>query len=131
MAESNEQTISPWMPITDPHKLAALAKAIEESAELIGALARCVMAGFDEPDPHSGLPNIEELNKEYTDAKATMTYLKKFEPRIKAIPERQVGKINGFDRWHRMIDDKLAEERADKTAAASVEGHRGDGFPYS
>ncbi len=126
MAEPNEQTISPWMPITDPHKLAALAKAIEESAELIGALARCVMAGFDEPDPHSGLPNIEELNKEYTDAKATMTYLKKFEPRIKAIPERQVGKINGFDRWHRMIDEQL-----DKAAAASVEGHRGDGFPYS
>lgn len=107
MAEPNEQNISPWMPITDPHKLAALAKAIEESAEFIGALARCVMAGFDEPDPHSGLPNIEELNKEYTDAKATMTYLKKFEPRIKAIPERQVGKINGFDHWHRMIDEQL------------------------
>ena len=126
MAEPNEQTISPWMPITDPHKLAALAKAIEESAELIGALARCVMAGFDEPDPHSGLPNIEELNKEYTDAKATMSYLAKFEPRIKSLPERAAGKTNGFDRWHRMIDEQL-----DKTAAASVEGHRGDGFPYS
>lgn len=124
MAEPNEQTISPWMPITDPHKLAALAKAIEESAELIGALARCVMAGFDEVDPDSKLLNIDELNKEYTDAKATMTYLKKFEPRIKAIPERMIGKTNGFDRWHRMIDERLAEEQLDEAAAASVEGNR-------
>lgn len=126
MAEPNEQTISPWMPITDPHKLAALAKAIEESAELIGALARCVMAGFDEIDPDSKLPNIEELNKEYTDAKATMSYLAKFEPRLKSLPERAEGKTRGFDRWHRMINEQL-----DQAAAASVEGHRGDGFPYS
>lgn len=124
MAEPNEQTISPWMPITDPHTLAALAKAIEESAELIGALARCVMAGFDEIDPDSKLLNIEELNKEYTDAKATMSYLAKFEPRLKSIPERAEGKTRGFDRWHRMIDERLAEQQLDQAAATSVEGAR-------
>lgn len=124
MAEPNEQTISPWIPITDPHTLAALAKAIEESAELIGALARCVMAGFDEIDPNSKLLNIEELNKEYTDAKATMSYLAKFEPRLKSIPERAEGKTRGFDRWHRMIDERLAEQQLDEAAAAFVEGTR-------
>lgn len=104
--------------------LAALAKAIEETAELTGALARCIMAGFEEPDPDSGRPNIAELNREYSDAKAVMTFLKKYEPRLESDPDRIMGKINGFNRWHRMIDERLAEQQFDEAAAASVEGNR-------
>ena len=125
MPEPIESVISPWMPITEPHKIAALAKAIEEQAELIGALSRCLMAGFDEFDPKSKLPNIEEVNKEYTDAKATMRYLARVEPRLQSYPDRAEGKIRGFERWHRMIDERLAAEQSDEAAAAFVEGNHG------
>lgn len=131
MAEPISQSISPWMPITDPHMLAVIGKAIEETGELTSRLARCLVAGFDEIDPDSKRTNIQELCREYSDAKAVMKYLARFEPRLKAIPERIDGKIEGFDHWHVLIDEKLAEQLADKAATASVEGHRGDGFPYS
>ncbi len=123
MSEPNESTISPWIPITNPHMVACIAKAIEEMNELSGRLARCLMAGFDDIDPDSKRTNIQELNREYSDAKAVMVFLGKYEPRLMHMPERVEGKIRGFEHWHELINDHYTKHPFDQAATAFVEGN--------
>lgn len=106
MGEPIIDAISPWMPETDPHRLAVLGKMIEELNECASRAARCIIQGLDEIDPDTGRPNRIELEKEMADVLACFDQV---EGRIEVYvgSNRRRDKGLGFDRWHRMIDEEL------------------------
>lgn len=112
MAEPINSTISPWMPEQNQIRLAVLGKLIEECNELAGRAARCIIQGLDETDPASGRLNSEELAREMADVEACISVLV---DRIGLYPMtgRVLDKIDGFRRWHGMIE------------AAALEGEEG------
>lgn len=109
MPEPIEQTVSPWMPITDPLDLAILGKLGEECNELAGRLFRTIIQGTNEPDPKSGLYNLAEIKMEIADVKASIQI---FEEHFKAhrgvkMLQREQSKYHGLKRWHQMIRDMI------------------------
>lgn len=105
--EPIEGTISPWMPVTDQQLLAVLGKLGEEGGELAARCCRCIIQGLDELDPDTGRTNREELSREISDVAACMQMLHHTEG-VGTNPERVNGKFAGFQRWRRMIRDRLA-----------------------
>lgn len=106
LSEPINSIISPWMPTTNPHEIAVLGKNIEELGEAISRLARCLIQGSHEMDPESGLRNQEELAKEFADVRATMSVTENY-LMMPLLKDREKGKINGFMRWHNLIQQEL------------------------
>jgi len=102
MSEPINDTISPWMPETDPIRLAIYGKMIEELGELTSRAARSIIQGPLEIDPSTGRTNEEEMLREIADVHACInTYLNHFN--IVPSDERTFNKVRGFYRWHNMI----------------------------
>ncbi|MDH7796384.1 MULTISPECIES: hypothetical protein [unclassified Beijerinckia] len=100
-------TISPWIPETNPIRIAVLAKLGEECNELAGRASRCLMQGAGELDPKSGLTNLEELAREMADVIAcinTTSFLFATYPD----PLRVSAKEQGYVKWHAMIEEASA-----------------------
>lgn len=94
--------LNPWRPTQDLLQLAVLGKAIEESAELICALARCVIQGIDECEPVSRKPNRDWLREEMADTEACLQRLRE-RLDIYTYPERYMAKLKHLDRWDDLI----------------------------
>ncbi|WP_207747540.1 hypothetical protein [Pelagibacterium limicola] len=97
--------ISPWMPEQDRIRIAVLGKLAEECNELAARAARCIIHGLHEVDPDSGRYNIDELEREMADVFACLSVARM---RLRAEPDinRIETKMQGFARWHRMIEDR-------------------------
>lgn len=99
--------ISAWMPETDPHVIAVLAKLGEEANELSGRALRCIMQGIDELDPETDRTNRQELAREVSDVIACMTILYE-RLGIDSDPDRVDKKFAGYLEWHLLIDEETS-----------------------
>lgn len=104
MSEPINSTISPWMPMQDQHQLAMLGKLAEEAAELASRASRCIIQGIDELDPDTGRSNRDELAREIADVLACVEIAHWYG--VTPDGKRQRDKVNGFDRWHNLIDGR-------------------------
>jgi hypothetical protein len=100
----NGDHISLWMPEQDPITLAVLGKLIEECNELSGAAARCIIQGCDQLDPDTGRTNLTELEREAADVYACLQVVAE-KLGITHSLTRQIKKVAGFYRWHRLIEE--------------------------
>lgn len=96
-------TISPWYPESDPVRVAALGKLIEELTEAASRAARCVIQGLEEADPETGRSNHEELGREMADIQAAFLALQLEVGTIPVTETRVSNKYNGFRRWFNLI----------------------------
>ncbi len=106
MVEPINGVISPWMPETDTHTLAAIGKLAEEANELAGRIARIVIQGLEGIDPDSGKTNREEVEREIADVEAAVV-VAKYKLGLTVSDQRRSDKISGFYRWHDLIDKEL------------------------
>lgn len=67
--------MNPWEVTTDGPSLRRLGKTQEELAELQKVVARIIIQGIDESDPHSGESNRLSLQKEIADVYAQTSLL--------------------------------------------------------
>lgn len=100
--------VSAWIPETDPHVIAVLAKLGEEANELSGRALRCIMQGIDEIDPETKRTNRAELVREVSDVMACLTMLHE-RLGINPDPVRMDKKFAGYVEWHGLIDEAIAE----------------------
>ena len=110
MSEPINNVISPWLPESDPHTLAALGKLAEESGELSSRASRCIIQGISETDPDTRRTNAEELIREIADVMACVDLLveRGILPTTDCggmLTRRRTDKFKGFRRWHKLIDD--------------------------
>lgn len=63
--------VSPWTPMTNAGDLKVLGKALEEFGEGTSAIARCLIQGINECEPVTGKPNLQWLQEELADVRAT------------------------------------------------------------
>lgn len=70
-----EKPPSPWIPETDPVKLAVLGKTVEELGELVSILGRCIIQGAYAADPVTGKPNLQAVEEEVADVSALVSHL--------------------------------------------------------
>lgn len=95
---------NPWVPETDPIRLAHLAKFAEELNECGAATMRCIMQGIDEKEPSTGKPNREWLQDEMADVLANMTLaIDCFDLDRHAIEQRKRFKMAHLLAWHGKI----------------------------
>jgi phosphoribosyl-ATP pyrophosphohydrolase len=100
----SRDTISPWVPITDPTQQKALGKLQEELGECTSAAARCTIQGLDGVDPKSGKVNRQWLSEEIADVLAcTAVTIKKLGLDHDAITKRAERKVKLQLQWHEMM----------------------------
>jgi hypothetical protein len=109
MGEPTESKISAWMPERDPVRIAVLGKLAEELSECAARVSRCLIQGINEVDPDTGRTNLYELERELADV-AACTKLLELEFGATADASRAARKVQGFLKWHDLIDAALSEE---------------------
>lgn len=78
MSEVDHRTVvyQPWTPISDVEKIKVLGKALEETGELISAMARCLIQGVDGKEPVTGKMNKHWLEEEVADVEAMLSHVR-------------------------------------------------------
>lgn len=91
---------SPWEPETNPQRLKAGLKLLEELGEGVSAMARCLMQGIDEVEPVTKKPNRLWLNEEFGDILANMDrVIQTFRLDYGFIARRRERKFAYITRW--------------------------------
>ena len=102
--------INPWTPEENIVLHQALGKVAEEAAELAKIATRCMIQGFDEAEPVTGMPNRQALREEVADLKAALRWLYEIidEP-YKGESQRERRKFDGFREWQAMLEAEAAK----------------------
>lgn len=109
----DETHISAWMPEPDVHIHQVIAKLGEELSEAAARCFRILESGYHEPDPDTKRPNWRELQDEIADVEACIRIGEErgLEALSMAAPNQRAGKkLEGFKRWHNLIDIELAKQ---------------------
>lgn len=97
-------TVSPWVPMTDPTDLKCLGKFNEELGECAAAVSRCIIQGIDEVEPITGKINKQWLEEEIADVLANMAVcINRFKLDDSAILKRKCRKEQLLIRWHKLL----------------------------
>jgi hypothetical protein len=106
--ENYQKHLHPWIPETDPLRLAALGKLQEELGELPAAVGRCIIQGIEGKEEETGIPNREWLENEIADVHATLRrVIRRFQLDDRVMTHRMIGKLAHFRAWDRRIEEQL------------------------
>lgn len=99
-----DEVVSPWMPITDPVRLALFGKLGEELNEAGSAICRTIIQGTCGRNPKDGKLNIDWLQEEIADVQACINLVKDtFVMNGKTFDDRVNRKMEHLRKWHILI----------------------------
>jgi hypothetical protein len=97
-------TVSPWIPMTNPVDKKLVGKLLEELGEATSATARAFIQGLDEVEPTTGKVNRRWLQEELADVRALSELaIEHFGLDANAITERVERKKAYHRRWFAMM----------------------------
>lgn len=106
-----DKVVSPWMPTTDPIRLALLGKLCEELNKAGSAASRCIIQGVLGKNPKDGKLNLDWLHEELADVQACINLVKDtFVMHGKMFDERVERKMQHLRKWHVLILSNMTQK---------------------
>lgn len=118
-AQADRVKANPWIPETDPVRLAVLGKLGEELGELTAATNRCIIQGIHEREPVTGEVNRHWLEDEIGDVLAGVEMAsKEFVLDRDRIERRRLEKLEHLQSWHNLI--RLGDKGIDRVSMPTI-----------
>ncbi len=96
-----DQSLSPWQPMSKPIDIKHMSKLIEEFGEACAIVGRCMAQGIDECDPDTGQVNSKDLQDELADVQANIDLVvEHFRLDSDYMNTRKETKKSRLKKWH-------------------------------